>query len=42
MSKLVRGALRPTLDMAFRLETATSGAIPASAWAQNTSMQTAA
>jgi len=39
MSKLVKGLIRPTLDMAFKLERVTSGTIPASAWAQDTATQ---
>ena len=34
MSKLLKGAIRPTLEMAFRIERATAGQIPASAWVE--------
>jgi predicted transcriptional regulator len=34
MSKLLKGTLRPTLDMAFRIERATDGKVPASSWVE--------
>lgn len=34
MSKLLKGTIRPTLDMAFKIEGVTGGAVPAAAWAQ--------
>lgn len=34
MGKLLKKAIRPTLDLAFRIEAETAGAIPASAWVQ--------
>lgn len=34
MGKLLKGLIRPTLDMAFRIEGQTGGVIPASAWVQ--------
>ena len=32
LSKLLGGTIRPTLEMAFKIERETGGAIPASAW----------
>ena len=34
MNKLLKKSVRPTLDLAFRIEAETAGAIPASAWVQ--------
>lgn len=34
MSKLLKGTLRPTLEMAFKIERATDGAVPASSWVE--------
>ena len=34
MHKLLKGAIRPTLEMAFRIERATDGVIPAAAWVE--------
>jgi len=34
LNKLLKGTIRPTLDMAFRIERATDGQIPASAWVE--------
>ena len=34
MAKLAKGSIRPTLEMAFKIEHITAGAIPASAWVQ--------
>jgi transcriptional regulator with XRE-family HTH domain len=34
MHRILNGRLRPTLDLAFRIERETGGAIPASAWAE--------
>ncbi len=34
LHKVLKGTIRPSLDMAFRLESATGGVIPASAWVQ--------
>lgn len=34
MSKLLKGTIKPTLTLAFKIETATDGVIPASAWVQ--------
>ena len=32
MHKLVKGAIRPSLELAFRIERATEGVIPAASW----------
>lgn len=32
VSKLLRGANQPSLDLAFRIERATGGAVPAGVW----------
>ena len=32
--KLLKGQIRPTLEMAFRIERVTGGAVPASAWVE--------
>ncbi|WP_299558675.1 helix-turn-helix transcriptional regulator [uncultured Sulfitobacter sp.] len=32
LSDLLRGKKRPSLDLAFRIERATCGAVPASSW----------
>lgn len=34
LSKLLNGAIKPTLEMAFRIERATDGVIPASEWVE--------
>ena len=34
MAKLVKGRIRPTLEMAFKIERATDGVIPASSWVE--------
>lgn len=34
MHKLVKGVIRPSLDLAFRIERATDGAVPAAAWVE--------
>tara|TARA_R110000868_G_C10784959_1_gene755819 strand:- start:36 stop:239 length:204 start_codon:yes stop_codon:yes gene_type:complete len=34
LHRLLNGTLRPTLDLAFRIERETNGAVPASAWAE--------
>ncbi|TXH53903.1 MAG: XRE family transcriptional regulator [Desulfurellales bacterium] len=34
MNKIVKGVIRPSLDMAFKIEAVTGGAVPASAWAR--------
>lgn len=33
LSQIVNGRKRPSLDVAFRIERATNGAVPASSWA---------
>jgi transcriptional regulator with XRE-family HTH domain len=39
MAKLLKKSIRPTLDMAFRIEAQTGGVIPASAWVQDAATQ---
>lgn len=34
MHRVLNGRLRPTLDLAFKIERETDGVIPASAWAE--------
>lgn len=34
MAKLLKGRIRPTLEMAFKIERQTEGVIPASSWVE--------
>jgi plasmid maintenance system antidote protein VapI len=34
MGKVLKGSIKPTLDLAFRIERATDGAIRAQSWAE--------
>lgn len=42
VNRLRRGKVRPTLDMAFKIESATKGAVPVNAWGDDTDRADAA
>lgn len=42
VNRLRRGKVRPTLDMAFKIESATKGAVPVNAWGDDTTQSAAA